>query len=233
MIADQSKPRRIEDDARDLLAAGLRDDAATLVLRGLGAEVYGFLLAALGRQSDAGEVFSLLSERVWRSIGDFRFQCSLRTWVYVIARNEMSRFARGARRHEIGRETPSAIAEIAAAVRSGTDSALKSAKVNKLLMLRDELSIEDRTLLILRVDRALPWEDIALATLEAEAAGAAHPDDLKREAARLRKRFQLIKEKLRRRFEQEGILRGQPGGISHPDRSRVDHPGLRRRADEG
>lgn len=206
MIADQSKPKRIEEEARDLLAAGFRDDAATLVLRALGPEVYGFLLAALGRQSDAGEVFSLLSERVWKSIGDFRFGCSLRTWVYVIARNEMSRLLRGMRRHEAGRETPSAIAEVAAAVRSATDSALKSAKVDKLLMLRDELSIEDRTLLILRIDRALPWDDIALATLEAEGAESAHPEDLKREAARLRKRFQLVKEKLRRRFEQEGML---------------------------
>jgi RNA polymerase sigma-70 factor (ECF subfamily) len=205
MIAE-SKSRRIDDDVQRLLSEGRRDEAATHVLRQLGPEVYGFLVAAMGGQGDAGEVFSLLSERVWKSIGEFRFQCSLRTWVYVIARNEMSRFARGSRRHAVGRESPSAIAEVAAAVRTATDSALKPGKVNKLSMLREELSMDDRTLLILRIDRALPWEDIALATLEADGAEVASEDALKREAARLRKRFQLIKHKLRRRFQQEGIL---------------------------
>jgi RNA polymerase sigma-70 factor (ECF subfamily) len=71
----------------------------------------------------------------------------------------------------------------------------------KLAALRDALPIDDRTLLILRVDRNLSWYDVALAFAET-------PEDLseqdrKREAARLRKRFQLIKQRLLARARAE------------------------------
>jgi RNA polymerase sigma-70 factor (ECF subfamily) len=64
----------------------------------------------------------------------------------------------------------------------------------KLTSLRDELPVEDRTLLILRVDRDLAWDEIALAF--AENPEAFSDEERKREAARLRKRFQLVKERL-------------------------------------
>ena len=58
---------------------------------------------------------------------------------------------------------------------------------------------EDRTLLVLRVDRALEWEEVARVTL-----GVAEPDAtlLKRETERLRKRFQLLKDELKGRAKE-------------------------------
>jgi RNA polymerase sigma-70 factor (ECF subfamily) len=51
----------------------------------------------------------------------------------------------------------------------------------------------DRMLLILRVDRELSWRDLARVVL----GGSPTPVELEREAVRLRKRFQLVKERLR------------------------------------
>ena len=71
-----------------------------------------------------------------------------------------------------------------------------------MAQLREELPAEDQALLILRVDKQLDWNELAQVLSEDELAG----DALRRESARLRKRFQMIKERLRKRAEEEGLL---------------------------
>jgi RNA polymerase sigma-70 factor, ECF subfamily len=200
-----------------LLRAGDTRGAATLVLRELGPEVLGFLSGVLG-DGDADEVFSAWSERLWRSLKGFEGRCSLRTWTYVLARREISRFRKGMRRHAEGRVPLSELQSVLAAARTGSTT-MATAKQRQLSALRDELPIEDRTLLILRVDRKLSFDEIALVFAEnlesvtevsrSETGGgdtdgsaggavgsASRGIDRRREAARLRKRFQLVKQRL-------------------------------------
>ena len=181
----------LDHRVRGLLAAGKIEDATTLALRELGPEILGFLSGVLG-DDDGDEVFSAFSEHLWRSLEGFQWRCTLRTWAYVLARNAISRFRRGARRHVEGRVPISELQEVLEAVRK-TRSTL-AARRSALTRLRNELPLEDRTLLILRVDRDLSFEDIALAF--ADDPEAFSDDDIKRESARLRKRFQLIKQRL-------------------------------------
>ncbi len=194
----------LDHAVRDLIASSDTAGAATRVLRDLGPELYGFLRGALGSDADADDVFALTSERMWRSLESFRWSCSLRTRLYVVARNEIARFAQGARRRHRVHVTPSALDEVAAAVRTETRSALRTERRSKLQALRDELPVEDRTLLILRVDRNLPWDDIARAFLADDREPV--DEEVKREAARLRKRFQVVKERLARRAREDGLL---------------------------
>ena len=71
------------------------------------------------------------------------------------------------------------------------------------LELRESLEPEDRTLLILRVDRKLSWNEVArILAGEKEPSSA----DLKRSAGRLRKRFQSVKDQLRERAQSSGLL---------------------------
>ena len=71
-------------------------------------------------------------------------------------------------------------------------------------LLRDHLPTDDQTLLILRVDRDLSWNEVALVmTYDGE---APTDDRVKRESARLRKRFELVKDRLRTLAEEEGRL---------------------------
>jgi RNA polymerase sigma-70 factor (ECF subfamily) len=67
--------------------------------------------------------------------------------------------------------------------------------------IRRSLPEEDQTLLILRVDRRMAWNDIALVV----AGPDAETDVVKRECARLRKRFQLVKDELRERVRKAGL----------------------------
>jgi len=141
---------------------------------------------------------------VWRGLSTFRWQCSLRTWAYVVARNESSRYARGERRRQARRANASRLDDAIAVVRTETRSVLRSGKLDKLRALRDELPVDDRMLLILRVDRELSWEVIARTLMdELEEPGE---DDIRRESARLRKRFQLVRQRLTKRARAEGLL---------------------------
>ncbi len=182
------------------------DGAATHIVRKYGAEVYGFLRAALASDADADEVFAETCERVWRGLAGFRWQCSVRTWVYVVARNESSRYLRGARQRQDRRASTSRLDEVIAVVRTETRSALRSSKFDKLRALRDELPVEDRMLLILRVDRDLAWDDIARTLQTTDGEEEHGGDELRRESARLRKRFQLIRQRLAKRARAEGLL---------------------------
>lgn len=203
-MTDEAHSRALDERVRELVSAGEVGLAATVALRELGPEVFGFLRAVLGDESDADEVFSAASERLWKSLPKFHWHCSLRTWFYVVARHEVSRFVRGARRRNAGRAASSALDDVVAAVRTETQSALRTEKRNKLNRLRSELPIEDRMLLVLRVDRRLEWDAIARTFLDD--ATESSPDPIKREAARLRKRFQLVKERLSKRAKEEGLL---------------------------
>ena len=183
----------LDGRVRSLLAAGDTSGAATLVLRELGPEVLGFLSGVLG-DADADEVYSALSERLWKSLRGFEGRCSLRTWTYVLARREITRFRKGMRRHAEGRVPLSELKDVLAVPKSRSRSAVATDKQRQLTALRDELPIEDRTLLILRVDRKLSFDEIALAFADNPEVFA--EVDRKREAARLRKRFQLVKQRL-------------------------------------
>jgi RNA polymerase sigma-70 factor (ECF subfamily) len=73
---------------------------------------------------------------------------------------------------------------------------------DRFRQLRESLDPDDRMLLVLRVDRDLPWNEIARVMLGRE---SPEPESLKRESERLRKRFQLIKDELRERAHELGV----------------------------
>lgn len=178
-------------DQRDWTAA------VTLAIQGYGAEIFGFLLAFHRDEEDAAEVFSLFSERLWRDLPTFHGDCSFRTWAYVLARHAALNYRRDARRREQRRRSlpeGSAVSALIQQVRSDTASYLRSERKERFRALRESLPLEDQALLILRVDRELAWNDLALVLNERE--GPLGEAELKREAARLRKRFQALKARL-------------------------------------
>jgi RNA polymerase sigma-70 factor (ECF subfamily) len=92
---------------------------------------------------------------------------------------------------------------LAAQVRTATLPFLQTGHKNALRELRDRLPPEDRMLLVLRVDRQLSWTELAHVFLDDAGPDAAR---VKQEAARLRKRFQLVKDRLRRWIIEQGLL---------------------------
>src|SRR5581483_11651297 len=190
----------LEREIRTLFDRGDMQGAAAATVRGYGAEIFGFLVATHRSEQDASDIFSDFTEDLVKGLPKFAWACSMRTWAYTIARNAAHRFRRDSQRRAARRANESDLDDVAAKVRTETLAFLKTHNRTRLEQLRDSLDPEDRELLILRVDRNLSWNDLALALNEEP------PEDLAKESARLRKRFQLLKEKLRELAKKEGLL---------------------------
>src|ERR1041384_8159318 len=147
---------RLDVELRPLLGAERFMEATTLVLRTLGPEILGFLSAVLGNV-DGDEVFAAFSESLWRSLAGYRSQCGIRTWAYLLARQQIARHRKGARRRQQPQVRISELADVLQEVRR-----TYTTRRATMTRLRNELSIEDRELLILRIDRGVPVGEIAL-----------------------------------------------------------------------
>jgi RNA polymerase sigma-70 factor (ECF subfamily) len=197
----------LEDTVRGLCEQGALERAAEAAIRGYGPEILGVLVSTHRDAQVAEEVFSLWSERLWRGLGGFGWTCSLRTWAYTLARNaSISHHRNAVFRERLHPALPDseALSRIAQQVRTETRPYLRTEAKDKLTALRDSLPDEDRTLLVLRIDKQLEWKDLARVMLgeEADVSDA----QLTRESQRLRKRFQLLKERLVELGRREGLF---------------------------
>jgi RNA polymerase sigma-70 factor (ECF subfamily) len=180
------------------LDAGDLQAAATEAVRGYGPEILGYLVAVMRDDEAAYEVFSQFSEDLWRGLSAFRRESSFRTWAYKLAWHATKRYRRDAFRRRAQPLETTQISKIAAEVRSSTIMYLKTQVKDGVAKLRESLDPQDQTLLILRVDRNLPWSEVAHVMAE---------QDQKVDEAALRKRFERLKVKLRKLAEQEGLLK--------------------------
>jgi RNA polymerase sigma-70 factor (ECF subfamily) len=203
---------QLEREIRGFWDRGELQSAASVAIHGYGPEIFGFLVAFHRHKDDANEAYAAFTERLWRGLPEFGWQCSFRTWAYAIARNTSLTYRRQARRRaEMYGPMPdgSQLSLLEQPERSDTASYLKTQRKSRIAALRESLSCEDQELLVLRVDRRLAWNDLARVLLHPED-GATIPDAaIKREAARLRKRFQTLKEQLHELGRREGLI-GDP-----------------------
>jgi len=184
------------------------DATTTATLNAYGSEILGLLFGMHRNPTEAEDAFSLFTERLYTTMGRFEFGCSMRTWSYMLARRasrDMQRSERPRQRRQVPLSQVSCVNELVARVRTQTASILGQDNRDAIARLRDELPEEDRMLLVLRVDRELEWRDLARIFLQDEE--DAGDEDLKRESARLRKRFQLVKERLLTVGRERGLLK--------------------------
>jgi RNA polymerase sigma-70 factor, ECF subfamily len=198
------KPTPPEVERRIRAASERRDHAAatTIAVEAYGPEILGFLATLLDDPGAADDVFSVFCEDVWRGIGGFAWRCSARCWCYTLARNAAMRFLRSPHERSVGQVPLSAAPEIAQLTarvrRSSTAKHLRSEVKSRMRELRERLPLEEQMLLILRVDKELPWDEVARVLGD--------DDDLVRASARARKRFQLVKDELKRLAHEAGLL---------------------------
>src|SRR5689334_12223440 len=82
----------LETRIRAACAASDHSCAATLVIEHYGGEILAFLFARLRNRSAGEEVFAIVAEKVWIGLPNFEWRCSVRAWVYRIARNAANDF---------------------------------------------------------------------------------------------------------------------------------------------
>jgi len=170
--------------------------AATAVIRELGPSALGYVRSLVRDEADAAEAFSRFAEDLWRGIGGWRGDSSLRTWAYKIAWCAAMDVRTSAWKRRARRLESTEASRLADDVR--TRSVVRDERRRLLLdKIRADLAPEEQSLLFLRIDQELEWAEIAevLSTAEARV-----------EPAALRKRFERLKEKLARLAKSEGIL---------------------------
>lgn len=169
------------------------DIAFALALAHYGDELFGFLYGLARDRTQAQDAFSAACERMWRGFEAFRWESSFRVWAYRIARNEFLRGTRETARAK--RQMPlSAVPSIQQAIErthSSTPIYERTEVKDKFAKLRAELTPDDHMLLGLRIDRKLPWAEIAKVLAPGDEAPTA------RDLAALRKRFERLKVRLR------------------------------------
>jgi RNA polymerase sigma-70 factor (ECF subfamily) len=197
--------QEVEDQIRRLCRAGDYQTAATLLLERYGSEILSLLCSRLRNDGNGRDVFGMFCEDLWRALPGFEFRCSSRTWAYVLARHAELRFrAEPQRRPDRNLPLLDEVQQLVAGVRTSTSPYRRTQVQQRLRALRRRLAEQDELILLLRVDRALSWREIAHVFLPPN--GAADDGAVQREAARLRQRYQAIKQRLRDWAEQEGLL---------------------------
>ncbi len=188
----------VEARCLEALDRGDHAGAATLVVREYGPQLLGYLCSVLRSEADAGEVFSMFSEDLWKGLPGFRRECPVRVWCYRLAWHAAARFLRDPYRGRGRRLETTELSRIVEEVRSSVFLGRDQARQATLDRLRAALSPDERTLLVLRLDRGLAWGEVALVMAEERGAPVDEPT--------LRKRFERLKDKLAQRARDEGLL---------------------------
>lgn len=184
----------LEAQIGEALDAGDITRAATCAVRGYGPQILGYLTAVLRRRDLAEDAFSVFTEDMWKGLDGFRRGSSFRTWAYKLAYHAALRVLRDPH-HKRGVSLPASLASgLAENLRSETPLHLRTDVKTAVQLLREELSPEEQTLLVLRIDRSLDWREVA------EVMDAEEPT--------VRKRFERLREKLRKLAKSRGLLDG-------------------------
>ena len=159
-----------EEDARILrgLRAGI-DEAYEELIQRFQQPVYSIVYRLLGNPTDASDVVQDVFLKVFRSVGAFREQSSLRTWIYRIAVNEAHNHRRWFSRHcrcevplEKERDDQGQAVELALDPgRSPYHQALDSETRGLIEQALTKISPTFRTAVVLRDIENLSYEEIA------------------------------------------------------------------------
>ena len=123
MTGEVTEHDDIDGEVRTLLAGGDSSAATTLVLRRLGPEILGMLVAIHRDADEAADAFSVFAEKLWATFGEFEGRCSVRTWSYLLARRagrDVQRKEGRHRRHARPLSEAPEVAAIAERVRTAT-----------------------------------------------------------------------------------------------------------------
>jgi RNA polymerase sigma-70 factor (ECF subfamily) len=192
----------VEAEIAQLRTAGRHKEVATLAIESYGPEILSFLEMMLRNHADSSDAFAQACEDLWKGLARFEGRSSMKTWFYTLARHAASRLRRSS--HSGRLVAISEITDVADRVRSQTRPHLRTEIKTGFAAIRATLDDSDRMLLVLRVDRAMSWNDVARVMIEEGADDS--EEGVARAAARMRKRFQSVKDTIRARAVATGLI---------------------------
>src|SRR5262245_39727139 len=137
----------LETAIRERFDAGDLRGAATLAVEGYGGEVCGYLATVLRDDEQAREVFADTAAELWKELPRFRWEASLRTWLYTLARHRLAaHLSRAQRQRAVALSEAPEVAALAAMARTTTVPWQRTAVKDEVARLRESLPVDDQTL---------------------------------------------------------------------------------------
>jgi len=172
------------------------DRAATETIRAYGPEILRYALSLCRDRADADDVFAEFCARVWKALPTFRGATTVRAFAYRIVRNAAADFYSDGYRRRRATLSSGLASRLARSVATSSKAALER-DAARLAKIRSLFKEEEETLLLLRIDRGLSWEEIG----EVLTADGRAPTPVA-----LRKRFERLKSKIARQAREAGLL---------------------------
>jgi len=206
--------REQESEIRGLCERRAYNEAVELALDLYGEELVRFTRAVVRRPDLAQEVYACVCEKLLRNLPRFRWESSLRMWLFRVARNECMEGLRPRARREypVSQPLPQ---DAVQRERSQTKPWLRTDVKEGFRALREQLSPQERMLLQLKVEQDLSWTDVAEALWEEPAPPTR--EALEKRAVALRQQFKRLKERLKALAVESGLLTAEdpPGTAAH------------------
>lgn len=188
--------QELDERIRALMDRGDLAAAATAAIEALGPGVLRYLRSFLRDEDDAADAFSIFAENVWRGLPRFRRAASTRAWAYRIAWNAAVNLRDEAWRRRRRRLETGAASALTESIR--TRSSVRVERQREALdRVRGALSVEEQSLLALRVDQGFSWAEIA--EILSTAGEPVQP-------GALMKRFERLKERIAALARDQGLL---------------------------
>lgn len=150
----------VDERVRALLDAGAHADAATEAIRALGPGVLRYVRTLIRDEADASDAFSCWAEAVWSGLPGFRGDASLRTWALRLAYHAALAVLDQAWRRRVRPFATGEASRLAETLRTASAVRVERQR-RKLDAVIGKLSAEQQTLLSLRVDQGLTWQEVA------------------------------------------------------------------------
>jgi len=181
---------------KELLATGDVGAASTEAIQALGPTVLGYLRPALHDEDDVADAFAQWAENMWKGLPAFEWRSSLSTWAIRIACNVTLNLRDRPQARRERRFHPGEASAVAEAVRTTTAARVERQR-RALDELRKELTVEQQTLLFLRLEQELSWDEIADVLSTA---------GVRLDANTACKRFERVKSQLERLAREKKLL---------------------------
>ncbi len=198
----------IEDRIKEAFEIADYDTAATLFIEQFGGDILEFLAGRLNDPPDVAEVFSIFAENFWKALPGFQWRTTMRSWALVLARNAAYHFRNSPEKRLVHPTTISSkkskFAQAVTKLRDVTKMHLCTEVKSQMRKIYDELPDDDRSLLFLRIDKQLSWQDIAV--IMSGQGEEMKQAERKQWANRLRQRFHVVKQRLKDLAKDEGLI---------------------------
>ena len=197
---DQQKKAAIDARIIEHLEAQAYEEAAEIAITEYGPGIFGMYMGVFHDEAAAQDAFQQFSVQLWQSLPSFQNRSAFFTWAFTIARRTISRsLNRPELRVEQRLPTLQERNLQARWARTSTAEWRNTATRNRFEAMCAELDPEERTLVMLRIDQEMSWKEIAVVIADDDEPldGAA----VTRSASALRKRFERIKNKMRKAFK--------------------------------